>query len=266
MQLLYEKGSHALPDLERVDNLFAEFKTLAPSKYGKFTTDLEKALVKLLHCNVIVQLQQGHGDSDNFAVLPILKPAKERKQYMLTPEAIKLLHLETIYLMPGVDLLKEANPREVTGIVLHEIGHVVQHITRSAAILEHQLFKIKYISDLLSRMPIINLIFSPLFIITSRTLNFRNHVSEYGADKFAVKYGYGDELVEWCIRNGVQNKAAVPKNLMGLTYILKRFMEGTSHPSYKKRIKSMIKEMKSNYAKEYGDDRIKDILDKYYKA
>jgi len=265
-QLIYERGSNALPELNKVDHIFGKLQVAKPSEHRPILVKMEKLLSRIFATTVVVQLQQGRL-SDNFAVLPILKPNKTGKAtHKLKPNSVKLLHVDVLYLLIGVDLVKESKPRQMTAILLHEIGHVTEHITQTSAMIEMYLDKVKFVTDLLSRIPIINFIFSPLFIITSRTLNFRNHAYEYGADVFAIKYGYGDDLAEWCVDAMAAPQPKIPKNLTGLTYILKHLFEGSSHPSFKKRVIAVIKEMKSNYSKQYGDERVKEILDKYYKT
>jgi len=264
MQLIYERGSQALPELREVEIIFKELKTAKSTKM--LVTKLERLLKSILGTNVIVELQQHGRLRDNFAVLPILRPSKDvKKVNVLDSNQIQLNEVEIIYFMMGIDLIKEAQPRQVTAILLHEIGHVTAHITKLSWLININLSKLKYISDILSRIPIINMLFSPLFIITSRSLNFRNHIHEYNADKFAVKYGYGDDLINWSIKHGLSSSGSVPKNMVGLSYILKRLFEGSSHPSFKKRIHAVIDEMKENYSKEYGNRKIKVLLDKYYK-
>lgn len=266
MKLIYERGSNALPELNKVDNIFGKLKAAKPSATKPIVTQLEKLLSNIFSTNVVIQIQQGRL-SDNFAVLPILKPDKTgNATHKLTSKSVKLLHVDVLYLLIGMDLIKESEPRQITAILLHEIGHVTEHISTTSAIIEHYLEKMKFITDLLSRIPIINFVFSPLFIITSRTLHFRNHAYEYGADKFAVRYGYGDDLAEWCMNTMTSQSSKVPKNITGLTYMMKQLFEGSSHPSFKKRLIAVIKDMKSNYSKEYGDERIKELLDKYYKT
>jgi len=264
MKLLYERGSHALSELTDIDNLFAELKKTKKSKARPLVDKLEKKLSKIFGTTVIVELQN-HGEFvDNFAVLPILYSDKQKtKDNVLTPNSIKLNKIELLYLMIGMDLVKDSKPRQITGILLHEVGHVTQHVSMMSNYLTQFLQQFQYISDIMSRVPVINFVFSPLFIITTRSLNFRNHAFEYGADKFAIQYGYGDDLAEWCFEH-LKQKRKVPFNLSGAAYMLKTLFEGSSHPSFKKRIYAVIKEMKTNYSKEYGDKRLKQLLDKYY--
>jgi len=263
MELLYERGSNALPQLNQVDAMFKVLKRLEPSKVRPVVNKLEKLLSKLFGTTVIIELQN-HGDlTDNFAVLPILKDKPEENR--LTAKSITLNDIDVLYFMIGIDLIKQSKPRQITAILLHEIGHVVEHVTRMNALFDSVLHRIKYISDILSRVPIINFIFGPLFIITTRSLNFRNHQYEHNADQFAVKYGYGDDLAQWCLTDVNASKQKVPFNFTGIAYRLKRIFEGSDHPSFKKRIAVIAKEMKKSYGKEYGNKKIETLLDKYYK-
>lgn len=264
MKLLYERGTHALSELSDVDDIFKELKKTSVSKARPLVDTLEKKLSKIFGTTIVVELQN-HGDfKDNFAILPILHSDKRKtKANALTPDSIKLNEIEMLYLLIGVDLIQDSKPRQLTAILLHEVGHTTQHISAMSTYLIQFLQQIQYISDVMSRVPVINFIFSPLFIITTRSLNFKNHALEYNADKFAIQYGYGDDLTEWCLQH-LKNKNRPPANLTGAAYMLKSLFEGSSHPSFKKRVFAVIKEMKNNYAKEYGNKRLKQLLDKYY--
>lgn len=265
MELLYERGSHALNELKEIDKYWKQLQNIEFSKTRPIVTKMEKTLNKLLSTTVVFELHNVGPFRDNFAVLPILKQGTDlTRSNMLNPTSIKLYEVEMIYFLVGTDLINESKPRQLTAILLHEIGHVVQHITRTAAMIDSVLHKTKFISDVMSRFPIINLVFTPLFIITSRTLNFRNHAYEYDADKFAVRYGYGDDLAEWGISQ-LSSNDSIPVSTLGIIYRIKQLFEGSSHPSFKKRLKEVINEMKNNYSKQYGSKKIDKLLNQYYK-
>lgn len=264
MELLYERGSHALKEFREIDALFKELKAADFSKMRPIVTKLERAISDVVSTSIVIEIHNAGEFGDTFAVLPILKPTKT-KSNIVDSTSIKLHEVELLYFIIGGELINNAKPRQLTAILLHEIGHITQHISRMSLILNTVLRKVKYVSDLLSRIPIINLVFTPLFIITSRSLNFRNHAYEYDADKFAVRYGYGDDLAEWALSELKGEHKKVKFSFFKFIHRITDMFEGSSHPSFEKRLNSIIKEMKSNYSNQYGNKKIEKLLNQHYK-
>ena len=273
MELILEKGNNALPELVAVDRLFAEIKLkLSESKdVSKISKSLESKLESKLETifgtSFSVQLQSKGQFADNFAVLPIYKRSKEILNNTLDVNSIKLHKVEKVYLLIGTTLIGYSTPRQLTGLLLHDIGHVIEHISRLSAFFLHALAITQTISLLFSFFPIINLVFFPLLIITSRTLNFTNHAKEYNADKFSVRYGYGDELASWCLRHLHEEKNKkhnLESKVVKIISSINEIVMGSSHPSMQKRLIAVIEDMKTNYSTQYKDKRIKDLLDKHY--
>lgn len=266
--LICERGSNTLPGLSDIDALFLELHNGNTQQQRSILTKLESKLTQIFGTPFIIEIHTYGEFSDNFAVLPILKPKKKMKDNILTDTSITLNKFDVIYLFIGQEVLVASQPSELTAILLHEIGHLIEHVSMVQKVLISNLTKFNYISDVLSRIPIINILFLPLFIITTRTLSFKNHAYEYHADRFAVRYGYGDELANWCNKHLKSNKKqSTPKSsvILNITRRIDSIFDAATHPSFKKRIWELVKEMKTTYPKQYNSKQIKSILDKYYK-
>jgi len=264
MDLIFERGTHALSEFQEVDNIFAQLKKTDFNKSRKLVLRLETVLESIFGTDVIIELQNHGSLIDNFAVLPILKPTPEITRNIINPTAIKLYDVQKLHFFIGVELIETSKPRQLTAILLHEIGHVIQHVSVMSERINSILSNIRLVSQIMGYIPLISLIFLPIFVITTRTLNFRNHINEYHADKFATQYGYGDDLIKWCLIN-VKEKQTEKINLIKIFSTLHRFLFGSSHPSFDKRILAVIEEMKSKYSKEYGNAKIEKLLNEYYK-
>ncbi len=92
-----------------------------------------------------------------------------------------------------------ANPAEITAVLLHEIGHVVYSNSipqRVNNILRYQLMQTSHTVKKLCENPKIQKIFNMVFIeaCSSKNFHYSNTQTERVADKFVVTMGYGTEL------------------------------------------------------------------------
>ncbi len=262
MNLLLERGTNILPGLTDIDRLFGQLKQDPDDAAIK--NKLESELQNIFGVQFIIEIVKSGELSDNFAVLPIMK-VSSKSNNQITETTVKLFDFDLVYLFIGVDLLKISKPKQITAILLHEIGHVIEHSSTIQTFLMSMLHKINYASNLLSRIPIINFVFFPLLIITSRTLTFTNHAYEYGADKFAVKYGYGDEIAQWCLDHLKHNSKNKTTNNTSLFKFIESIFDYSTHPTFNNRLIEVTNEIKQTYSKHYNNKKIDAILNKYYK-
>ena len=147
--------------------------------------------------------------------------------------------------------MQKLKPRELTAVLLHEIGHIYQHKSHVYHVLRTIFSKSSGI--LIFFLPIIPALITILLIL--RSIDFLEHRNEYNADEFANKYGYGDELVR------AFKKTLTPQNKKPVKEIVKDFLLkiflGTSHPPTRKRMCKLIndslkkyKDLYPNYSKE----------------
>ena len=97
------------------------------------------------------------------------------------------------------DLTLNANPSEIVAVLLHEIGHVVYDNTiprRLNKILRYKMMKMNYQMKALVANKKIRKLFNLTILesCTTKSFSFSNSATERHADKFVIKYGYGNEL------------------------------------------------------------------------
>lgn len=97
------------------------------------------------------------------------------------------------------DMNLNANPQEITAVLLHEIGHVVYSNTipqRLYKVIKFKIVKLNYQLKQLISTDKIKKLFNIAIIESCSTKNYNyiNNETEKVADKFVVQYCYGDEL------------------------------------------------------------------------
>lgn len=268
MTIITEIGTAPLPGLDKIDELFKQLKRCKTNiQRLNVLVKLEDQLRKLFGTEFNIEIRHVGVYSDNFIVIPELKQVGKLTN---TKDIVKLGHIKKLNFVIGILLINEATPRELTSILLHEIGHVTAHISNSIALLYKVLTPINSIISIFSKIPILGIALFPILIITSRTLNWTSHFSEYDADKFAVKYGYGDELIKVIHRwekheknQKIFSNRTFSEKLELCVDLLKDFFLGDTHPDYKSRVKSIAIEIKKNYLKEYKSKTLQRVLDSY---
>lgn len=263
IEYILEIGTNRLSGLSELDELFKQLKeTTSPVQSERVKLKIEKQMQSLFGPPFEIDLHYIGPYMDNCGVIPILKSVGHIEK---TEDVVKLGNVRKVYIILGMHLVSEFKPREITSIFLHEIGHIVNHLSESMSTLAQWMSRVEIILGALNNIPLVNLAILPLYIITSRTLFFTQHVREYNADKFAVEYGYGDELIsvmhKWNLQS--QNEESRKTFWQFLSH-LKYLILGSSHPDEKDRIHKMIEEIKKNYSDKYRSKKLQKILDEYY--
>ena len=149
-------------------------------------------------------------------------------------------YVQKVYIIFGHTLLKKCTPQEVMAIILHELGHIFGHtayIIDLAGNLNNLLRKIYSKLIYFSWFPFTGIV---VLILSnfSRSLSFFEHISEYNADSFVARYGYGDDMVRVAIKWKKESEKIDSKNQTSkiLKYILSFMTPGRSHPTDEKRI------------------------------
>lgn len=191
-------------------------------------------------------------------------------QYKLNSNTISETEkfIDGMYIFIGQKMLEMCHYREMTAILLHEIGHTFAHTASFPTLLER-------ILKPLSQTASIGIVMTPLItspvgiaillasITMTRTVSFLEHKGEYDADNFAAKYGYGKEMVTVLDKFRTMNKDHIKKNfLMKMIEYLKNFFFPSTHPSDSNRICKLVNSMKTDYVKHYPtiDNDLKVIL------
>ena len=263
MQLILEVGKNKLPGLSELDNLFdALKKSKTTSKDETIRKKIEKCMENIFGTPFFIDLHYLGTFANNCAVIPIIKRGGKIEK---TEDLVKLGNVKKVYIILGNEMIKESTPRELTAIFLHEIGHIVNHISGSLSIISDLSYKLSYVFNSLNHIPLLNILILPLYIVSSRTLYFTQHVGEYNADKFAAEYGYGDELISVIHKWNLEYKKYESEKTFW-TYLsqLKAFILGQSHPEDTDRIKKLAEEIKKNYSNKYKSKKLEKILNEYY--
>ena len=97
------------------------------------------------------------------------------------------------------DMNLNANPQEITSVLLHEIGHVIYSNTipqRLYKVIKFKIVKLNYQLRQLISTEKIRKLFNIAIIESCYTKNYRytNVETEKTADKFVIQYGYGEDL------------------------------------------------------------------------
>ena len=235
-------------DLSLID--LTPYETYVDTKLKTINYYLDNSLIPPMTDNFVNTKHLGPY-SYNFAVLPIYKK-KITEKNVTEIDNIKLFEIEKVKLIIGFKLIEQLKPREVTSILLHEIGHIVAHISESTQQFIKILKPIHSILKTTSVIPILHIISLPLFLIVSRSLFFTSHMEEYNADKFAVECGYGSEMrtVLILFKNATDNKQT-----LSFSEIMKKIHNlfvGSSHPDFKDRIDEISNVLKTGFEKQYN--------------
>ena len=184
------------------------------------------------------------------------------------------LYLDKVYLFLSPKLFDDFNEKEIIAIILHEIGHLYNHdfsifqywVNIIVLLINKTMYVGSVITLLLHGIPAFGLFTVSIFLFT-RTLTFYEHKCEYDADKYPIKYGYGDDFInvlkkfeKFSITNTSSNKF-VKKTLS----ILINLLFPSTHPTSVDRIRSVVKIIRKDYCNQYKelDDKIISITNEY---
>lgn len=151
---------------------------------------------------------------------------------------------------------------ELVGIILHEIGHLSYHTSFVPNLFKHFMrISLSVVSKLnflawLTRIIPRDLTFAigMTVVLCGRTLSIFEHIEEYHCDKYAVKYGYGDELASAFIKlkEHTSGKFTTKRGILSklFNYVTTIF-NTSSHPTDINRICKLSKQVQKEYHDEY---------------
>jgi hypothetical protein len=258
-QLILERGTFASAELRAVDDLFSKLKKCETHTARKqILKQINKELQKAFKIKVEVDIIYFGVCESNCVILPLLSKVEIRTK----EDFVKLGNIETVNILIGWKLIQQITNRQLTAIILHELGHLINHISKTVSIISTLLGPIvRFLSEFKS----IGTILLPLTIITSRTFAWTEHISEYNADKFAIENGYGDDLASAFKKFNLQdNRENIKLTAFRRTIeSLKDFIFGTSHPEYKSRVLTIVNKIKRDYSDKYKSKKINALLNHY---
>lgn len=173
-------------------------------------------------------------------------------------------YIDSIYILFGEKTLDMFTSKELTAILLHEIGHIYQHTSNFSLLMGNITNKVAKWGIVASTLTFLRFIVFPtasMYVAPviaglwalSRSLTFFDHMGELNADEYAIKYGYGDELTKVFFKfNKITGGKPRPKSWVKKTWgSIGSFFSLKTHPDDSKRICDMLGKMKRDYKKSY---------------
>ena len=271
-ELIFEVSPYRSEILKQIDQNFTSIKKDKNDLAAK--KELAKNIKEFSGVkNIVITFKK---DYFNAAIIPIYKQAisidllNVFKDYE-AGENIRSLnvaeepskYINKLYIILGNDVVDTFSPRELTAILLHELGHGFTYTANLPRLLLALFQKSIGIAGMMLKTPILwlfNLISLPAYIISSliiitivRSLTFMEHKSEYKADQFPAKYGYGDEMIKVLYK--LHNKQVEISSQKIWWEKMWDFISGlfspSSHPVSSHRIEEINEDMINDYKKLY---------------
>lgn len=271
-ELIFEVSKYRSDILKDIDRDFAKIKKdrkdLAAKKeltenIKKFS-GIKKVIItfKKDYLNAaIIPIYNQQISMDLVNVLKSYEAGENIKSLDVVEEPSK--YIEKIYVIFGNELIDTFSARELTAILLHELGHSFTYTSNLPRILLALFQKGVGVVGMVLKTPILwllNLITLPAYLISSliiitivRSLTFLEHKSEYRADQFAAKYGYFDEMVKVLYKLHHREMEQQSKKAWWekLWYFIEGLFSPSTHPKSSRRIEEINDKMLSDYKKLY---------------
>ncbi len=256
--LIFEASRFREPVLKKIDSSFQKMKKTAAFK-GEDKRNLQKLVSEFTGATkVYVSVKK---NMMNAYIIPIyngilFKDIKDKKNSaikntMLSGDIQNSKYIDKLYITFGDQLIETLQPTELTAVLLHELGHAFLHTSHVRVIVNLILRKISFILGVVLYFNSIPFSFFP-WLVVLRTLNFLDHLEEYNADKYAVKYGYADDMSRVLIKfHNIETKNKSKIHIF-LIEVLK-FILLSSHPRSKSRLSKLKKTYQKKYAELYPD-------------
>ena len=200
-----------------------------------------------------------------------IEPLKLKKMTSLEESSD---YIKKIFIVFGEPLVEQFSAAELTAILLHEIGHVYMTTSNAPTIILNSFKEIMTLtSKILGTISIgsIAIGYKKIFelgsssflifilLILTQGITFLERLHEKAADNFAIKYGYGIEILTTIkFLDNIGKRERSKKNLLikiftKIVEILKDIFSPSSHPSPEKRIKDIENQIKKNCIEIYPD-------------
>ena len=231
-----------------------------------------------------------HKNYLNFAVLPIYDfedQSKLSNNIGFLSEAERIEDIKDVekidpsitglHLFIGLKFIKKINLNadEIIAVLLHEIGHIFYHKKAAPKIIKSLMrlsidfgekittfgLLARWIYFKLNGLSFATSVIGPILLsivltlkIASRSLSFLEHKEEYGCDKVAARFGYGEEMSSVLMKiseyKGETKNQKVSK-FGKVVLFLKTIFNSRAHPVTPNRICELSKNMLNDYAKTY---------------
>lgn len=272
-QCIFEVAAGRSSYLKDVDSAFVKLRKNIDDKTAlrelakaiKGFTGIKQVVVKIrrdyFNAAVVPIYNRELGIDKNIFKIVSSDSVKIDKPLQNVEESIK--YIKKIYILMGDEYFKIFTGRELTSIVLHELGHVFAHTSRFSYLLARTVRKYSFIGSGMSlvfgagAVSALAIPISLLLFTISRSMTFLDHREEYNADQYAVKYGYGDEAIRALSRFGFE-----PPEKKGfwrrLFEWIRSLLFPKTHPEDRKRICGLVNKIRNEYINLYP--KLKDEL------
>jgi hypothetical protein len=245
-----------------------KYKDFSKAELNKIAKQLSKTLNQILNVDTEVKID----NFKNCMVYPQYYFLEERHQKVDKDNKLiieeSLLNVKKVYFFIDIKMFiydLKLTPSELVGILLHEIGHLTYHrnfITNFFGQFLSRFKNVLIISSIFSFIKMTLYAFPPQFIalflsiifLFTRTLSFFEHKQEYYCDKFAAKYGYGDEIASAFVKLGNYTNT-LPKTtrtlLKRIIDFIKTIFNSSTHPNNINRICTIAEKLKKDYINNY---------------
>jgi len=260
ISLLFEASSKRSYILKQLDRTFEKLKLNPKDK--NVISEIENLIRKFSRIN---KVKFGVVNDTSGYVIPLYKPLfprfivkklndKSTQTKVRVEESSE--YINSVYIYFGRSMISLLTSKELTAVILHEIGHSFYNTSKLSFIIP-RLFKrvLAGISMKLLLFPGTSIIIFSLLILMT-PLSIYEHIAEYNADSFAVKYGYGDEIIS--ALNKIEGLNPEKNNNHNkVVKLLKKFFKYLysltlgSHPLTENRVCDIYKKMVDDYSELY---------------
>lgn len=281
---LFEVANNVRPEIKLIHKTFSEIKER--NKYNALDIiSLTSCLERIFKCKFNIEFIPNEW---NAYVLPFYESKnKEITIDNKTPVEISSIMktASEINIWFGIPFLKDFTSGELTAILLHELGHVYIDSTTKIYMIAQAIDTffisiLEFISSILGAINLVTLasggdrLIKPVFsaslcvLIYALKLPCRicSRKNEKLADNYAVKMGYGDELISAFMKLDKETSKDI-----GFFTKLKRFVISflflNTHPNTKDRVNTILKDIEKDYSDKYPNvsKNIEKVFEKYNK-
>ena len=259
---IFEVAKNAPKILSKLKTVLNKYKDSKYSEFKPLNKEAGKILSEFTNSKIIFKMGKNIGTAcvyPEYASSPSKKPIENINQFE------DLTHIKKATILVDYDLFFDQlklTSSELIGVLLHEIGHLTYHTSFFPSIFK-QLFKIgtsiasrvSFFATLLRRIPVeLGVTIWLTSMLCSRTISIFEHMEEYSCDKFAIKYGYGDELISAFIKLNeyTSGKFTTKRNIFSKLFnYVKTIFNISTHPSDINRICKMSRTLHQDYINDY---------------
>ena len=269
MLAIFEISNNVRPEIKAIQDVLENIKKR--NKYNLLDqNNLVSVLEKTFKCRVHLEFIP---DDLNAYVLPYLEAEPknikiDKNQPTEISDIIK--NVSDIYLWIGIPFLKMFTSGELTAILLHELGHIYIDIHNPVYAIMNAVDNIiirflekvrniivlgSFIRHLLDQthLSAISLSYLYLFIyILKLPCRFCSRKNENLADNYAVKMGYGDELISAFEKLDKEvEKYKSQSFIFKIYYLIVNILQLSTHPKFRDRINKIMDDIEKDYSEEY---------------